>query len=673
MSNKMLTILLTIVLSGIFAAGPAYAFGPPGWADPYANKYIPKDSGVYAQTDQWVALYAEVEFSVTPDGFITRTRRFLLENMSDTEKEFVGLAACDQAREEISEVALLIQSKYMWHKMNVKQKTAVMSHSMGSSVHFVGSEAIPSHNRVVWEYSVRDKLKLFDWDYDYVAEIYPVIEKKIFISSEAAAAGCSLQLVDESGLQPAATFKKEGENCYRVSGIPSLDRVAVVDKYQPEMDGMFPYFIFLKPRGQGYVSQFGARYMERWEKAKAGTDAESIKTLAEKLASGAKSVHEKARTIADFVQFEIIYDSSYTKGEYGWIPLSPEEVLRSRRGDCKGKVMLAQELFKAAGITAEPVLLRYSEKYYPSPRGDLARSHFNHIILAVEADCAASGDARFISGPAKGMVAFDPTGKTYRLGATPPGLDGMWAFMPSRPETGVFEIHTESPSRWKTRVLLDVTFDEMKRMDVKVKILDNGLSPLPDIVEDTPGKELRIDKVKEFFSKIDPAVKVKKIETKKPPYSGELEFCAELCIDKPYLDMEQSVLFLNPLSIAVAAVGLQGESPARKPVRKEDAVVLGDPWNRRLNTEGFCSEIEIETTIKFDSAELFSSPQDRKLGGASFWMDYSEEWKSGGDKGLKGNVRILIPRGAWDPSRYKERQKQMEGLEKSFHAPLSGK
>ena len=103
-------------------------------------------------------------------------------------------------------------------------------------------------------------------------------------------------------------------------------------------------------------------------------------------------------------------------GESAYRPLDADAVYALRFGDCKDKTVLAVALLNAAGIKADPLLVRFVPS--DSERGDedfrLARiTHFNHVIVFVPKQAGLPGD-RFI----------DPTASQYRAGALPLGNAG---------------------------------------------------------------------------------------------------------------------------------------------------------------------------------------------------------------------------------------------------------
>lgn len=96
----------------------------------------------------------------------------------------------------------------------------------------------------------------------------------------------------------------------------------------------------------------------------------ALSLLSTVLAQAAKVVGDtavpadRAARLATFVQQEIQYDAGNEGSADAWPPLASEEMSRSWRGDCKGKVMLLQALLAPVSIESAPVWLRWDSDYF---------------------------------------------------------------------------------------------------------------------------------------------------------------------------------------------------------------------------------------------------------------------------------------------------------------------
>ena len=90
-------------------------------------------------------------------------------------------------------------------------------------------------------------------------------------------------------------------------------------------------------------------------------DGTSVSELASLLSHYAKTEPEKARIIYSWIAYNITYDvPAFYSGNYGY--LSPQGVLRSRKGVCSGYAVLYESLARAMGLEVS-VIEGYSKGY----------------------------------------------------------------------------------------------------------------------------------------------------------------------------------------------------------------------------------------------------------------------------------------------------------------------
>ena len=113
-------------------------------------------------------------------------------------------------------------------------------------------------------------------------------------------------------------------------------------------------------------------------------ELKSVKSTAEKLASGQPDTNSKAKAIFNWVQDNITY-VAFEDGLGGFIPRNAETVVTKRYGDCKDMANVLYEMLNHVGIKAHHAWIGtrdrpYSYKDVPTPVAD------NHMITAAIID-----------------------------------------------------------------------------------------------------------------------------------------------------------------------------------------------------------------------------------------------------------------------------------------------
>lgn len=662
--NRKINLFIIFVLLVI----PTFGFGPPDWAEPYVNSYCPKDSKIISKDDDWVAIYMETEFSITSEGNIIKTKRALLENLSDGEKNFFDLIFFNEEKEQVEQMELKIQSKYRWKTIKVQKKGGVLKSNQGRSMVIVSAEPIPPHHKIAWEYSLIIKSDVAMWEEESANEGYPVLQKKIFITQMAKDKNFHLKCFDNLSSSLQEGFYKLSDDSYIIKDIPSYLHLGV-DLESICLECRYPFFIFEKKGKEENTIDFASKYMEKWEKSIKESERAIIEEFAQNLTKGKNTLEEKIRSIADFVQFDVGYDIPPTKGDLGLFPLSPCEVLRARRGDCKGKVFLAQNLLKAIGVNSEIILVKLSSEYYPTKIESISQIiFFNHVVLAVENNNLFNYDAEIVEGPAKGKILFDPTTESASFGESPSGLEGILGFMPKYPEKGFFEIHLKNPAIWSFKCKAEIKYDNLQNINAKLNYIDNGMSYIQDIATLKPTVEENKVELVKLYSDIFNDVKILSYEFKKPPQSKNKEGIISMKIEKPYYLLQKSTLFINPLLIP-----LQGTTffETEKQKEKEDyKIVLKPPWDRKLSGSAFYKKIEIEVEVVFENAPLFPLPDNLQL--TKPWMDVSIKWAKVEEKKYSAKMVIFMPRGIWQNEKGEERKSDIDKTINIINKPIKG-
>ena len=130
--------------------------------------------------------------------------------------------------------------------------------------------------------------------------------------------------------------------------------------------------------------------------------AEPIKEKVKELIQGKASAGQKLMAIHDFCAKNIRY-VAVEYGQAGYKPHQAEDIFRNKYGDCKDQAILLVTMLRAAGISADPVLISTYDYYNLVP--ELPSALFDHCITVAHLD----GEDVFI----------DPTASTCSLGDLP--------------------------------------------------------------------------------------------------------------------------------------------------------------------------------------------------------------------------------------------------------------
>lgn len=655
-------------LAGLLAGPGALALGKPDWAQPFLEQ--PPPQGAYiAKADDWVVLYAEVEFAISIDHRVEKRTRIILENRREKDLDLIATIALDDERHDLADVALNVQRTF-WHTINLNRSAAeAREKGGGPRLVFTSAEAIAPKHRVVFEYTLRDKIGFFRWDPEEVKWNWPAAKVKYGLAPESAAAGMRLDLVVPSGQTVPASYRKQDDGSWVISEIPAYARVPDDLPFQPTFDSLYPYFLAVLPGDpQGTWDPFAKDYSMMWREKRAAMNAESVKQKAASLTKDLPSQGEKADRLARFVQSEVLYDDSNENGAQGWVPLAAEESLRSMKADCKGKVMLLQALLDAVAIPSEPVLVRSESDYYEwgSHPGT---SFINHVIVAV--NLPARGEpypATLVEGPLKGWVLFDPTRRTSRFGEPPGGMEGFPVFAPCVP-SGRFAIRTLHPAARTAEAEVICDFSDILGLGFKVREKDNGGGGFGSSLVGTYSTDDIQRSVLSWLTPVTSQVQVKRVSVARPAVDG-VPMAALECegnVHRALQEMASTDLLLSPLAIAAKVVGIPNGLTPRPPIPEDEKIVLASPWDARLNAQGEFREVNLSVRITLPKAYVWDPPKVAE--GDKPWLKYRLEWKPDGPDAWKGTFSMTVPRGSW-PAERKERLKAVDELYRTLYVPM---
>ena len=143
---------------------------------------------------------------------------------------------------------------------------------------------------------------------------------------------------------------------------------------------------------------------------------------ARELTAGLRSVDEKVAALATFAQSLV-----YRKVEWGvgaYQPARPSEVLRTRSGGCKAKVLLLSAMLAEVGVESVPVLVRLDEPYLDY-QGPATTNIFNHMVLAARVPGDFGAHAALQSGAAEFRMTIDGASPYAAAAKHNSGLDGL--------------------------------------------------------------------------------------------------------------------------------------------------------------------------------------------------------------------------------------------------------
>jgi transglutaminase-like putative cysteine protease len=662
--------LLLPVATLLVAARPAPGFGRPEWAKPYLSS--PTPAGPYiARSDTWAVVYGDVEVALHGEKAIESRHRLVLENLAPNPETYTAEIDYDEGQEDLSGLELNVERTF-WHRISLsKQATSATVNGEARAI-FVSAEKIEPHHRVVLEYTLADKLGFNPWRVLRIPRAEPIAQMKYSVDPTAEARGLRLTMVLPTGDALPAGFAHPAENTWTVASVPALARLRTKDLvYQPAADQLFPYALAYVDDGAGdSTSAYVQRYLQAWKERRKSLDVAQIAQLVKSLVGAAGSRLETARRLARFVQHDIQDDSSNERSLEAWLPLATQEILRSRKADCKGKVMLLQALLDAAGIESTPVLLRTSPGYFEW-RQNIATTFVNHAVLAVNlgGDGSATG-ASLQEGPVRGWALVDPTLESVDFGGPLPGYEGLPALAVRDGPDPAFAIHTASPSAAIDRIAVRCTVGASGSVQTAIDIEDNGASELLRALAGTFDVKDARGQVLAALGEQGGQLGLTDMTLRRSDESasGFTELHLDLEAQHGWQEMSSSVLLESPVSIAARLAGWpRGFEPAPSP-RPDDVVELQPPWSARRNTSGTLRVLEVTVDLSLPRALTWTPPPARRE--RLPWVSYDMLWSPRGDGSYRAVLRLEVPRGEWSATDRKTRLQLMDELLTGLYTPL---
>ena len=648
---------------------PAWGLGKPEWAKPFLD--APSPVGPYiAKADEWVVVYGEVEFAISAGDRIEKRVRLILENRREKEIDFTATLAFDDLQTELSDITLNAE-RSIWHTINLHRSAIeVKEKGGGLRLVFTGAETIPARHRVVFEYTLRDKIGFFDWETELVTWKWPVAQVRYFVSRESVQKGMKLRFVTPGGRPLPEWCESQGDGDWRLTSIPAIERIPDNLAFQPSADQLYPYFVCLLPGSiEGGWDSFANRYAGMWKAMLAKIESTAVRERAVALTQGLNGPGEKATALARFVQGDIRNDDSNERGIQAWMPLTAEESLRSMKADCKGKVMLLQALLGAVDIASEPILCRIERDYFKWGQHP-GEAVLNHVIIAVSVPQGSEPPgASLKEGPLKGWVIFDPTRKANRFGDPPGGIEGLPALAPLSSGSR-FTLKTIDPAACIAEVDAECEYLSTSGMLFKISERDNGGEALGARLVSVSSQDDMLKILRTEFGSIASQSQFTEISVHRPATGNSklagVDFSG--VAPKAFQEISNTALLMSPFALAAKSAGIPGEIPPVPVIPDEKKVELAPPWDALLNSQGIAIEVKLTVKLSLPTSWTWEPPKPRVVDEP--WLKCTLSWELGSNGAWRGILKMSIPRGSWPSAERKERLNSVAEMYRAIYAPL---
>ncbi len=649
------------------------SFLEPTWARNYEQD--PSPSGPYiAKSDPYAAVVTERLFSLDGADRIVETFHQVLENVSGREKSIILSISYDASREELSDVEVYIHRRITWDHVNVEKSSAEQKSKLGNMLAVVDDEVVKPGHRVVLQYTLTSTLAMRPglrdplWDYGL-----PSARVRFVVDSDSFAKGLRMSLMLPQGMAMPASFHKESELVCEADKVPAGKRIGWSYSYTPEWTTRFPC-LSIYTESMASLSGYEKGFEKEWEKVASASDKQLLTAEVAKITGGAKTLLERSKAIAAFVQGAIQYDDSNGQGANATIPLPVSETLRSMKADCKGKVLLAQALFKAIGVASRPILV-YAGEDYSEIRDPAAAFGFNHVIMAVNwPNEAPALETQLKDGPAKGDVLFDPTSETAGFGEPIPGLEGVQGMLVDSTGGGLFAIHTTVPSVELCRMRVQSLISGDGNLLANIKITDNGCSYA---TYKAIARYSQDDIRRSLVALLAPhmaSISITRCSVTRAweSASGLTEISLSLSASGCLQQMSSGLLLTSPSGMAAALIGLPNGLTPVAPPNQDDKIVLTPPWDYRGHAVGAGKSIEILMETEIQNGNTIVIPPARS--DDKPWAKVNWEWQPSSEgSAIKCSAKVEFKRGVWSQDERKAHLEFVDELLTSLYAPWTVK
>lgn len=650
---------LLALLCGLAAGQPVWSLGKPSWARPFLSRPTPT-GGFIAKNDDWVVVYSEVEYSLSESGALRQYHRYIIENVRDKPKFFQFDVDYDEGAESLSELQINVDRGSHWSEINVADHSVTVGEEKGGQTLYTSVQEVEPGMRVVLEYFLQDKYNHLPYDVDRILSLWPTGEKVFRVASkDRDRIKVRVVLPDGDSMPPCLTQLREEE----VKGVnlPASSRIPRGYPNQPDWFSLYPWVVVYATPAMEHDASYIRRYSALWEEARKKQPEDKVAEKAKALTAGASSFEEKLRRVGDFVQHGIQYDASNNNSMHAWVPLEVSETLRSLKGDCKGKTLLAQSLLAAVGIESRPVLIRMEEAYYRWER-EPATALLNHVILAVKNEGEVELPGTLREGPAAGWILCDPVQLAAGFGEPLPMYEGDPAFLVGDCEAPRFTVRTAVPSTERSHYKVTFKVAASGAISGDIVMKDNGASPLALRVANMFGSEDINLSIASSFPATMNRVHLQDVKVLRADKEGkgQLELRAKFTLPNASQSLGESLMVASPVALACNLFGLPNGYWPPTPPTADDRIEILPPWDNKKNTHGVEQRLEVEAELELPPGFLWAPPAPKKE--ATPFLECEYVWSEVKPGYWKASLKLARHRGCWPSQDRKTRLKMEDSL-----------
>lgn len=430
-----ITAAIGLILSGtpeVLAASKRTLATLPSWVKPLAKLEHPTGDYLH-DDDQWLTLYSAVTVSAAESGGLRLDYRALYRSLSDEPAVFAKSFDYDEASETLNPPVMFYQARgTRWMRVDNRRSSVDVPATESGFVtadrrFIVSTKEIRPGNHVAVTWSVIEKDAYPAERAIFPIESFPVVEHVVEVED-----GADVRMLD---VRPDANRAPLRVTRLAHKEIPGQSRLFANVGWQASVFHEMPHaFVTRAQLDEVNWKTAGARVRKLFDASldrdRGDRDASVTSdyvTHTKTLVEGIESQYQKIAALSEFAQALSYRDVEWGLGAYQ--PDSPDEVLRTRSGDCKAKTLILHAMLKEIGVESTPVLARLgqprlSASALASGQIPAHGGYFNHMVLAIDAPPGAGDAARLTKGSGEGWLLFDPTDSQATFGLPPRYLEG---------------------------------------------------------------------------------------------------------------------------------------------------------------------------------------------------------------------------------------------------------
>lgn len=489
--KQAVAAVLTVALASWGAASHGASSTLPRWAKNFEADQAKAQSqhGPHVhEDDHWLVLHSEVLIEAASPGRFVETHLKAWQNVSDEKRALTVRVPFDSATETLTGLTLLSQKGLLWNTHTGKRAGVEVPEL---PTDFVTADRV----KVMTTGEVLPRQRVLGIWRVTSTETFP--RERILLPVDAWPINrFVVRAQPPTLLRKFGRFETSGSDGYELTGIPAFHRVHDASNTWNASPLMTQPFAFasMNPNEPNWRDAarrarllFDAALAE--DQGAGGVPAHVRK--ARELTAGLQSLDEKVAALATFAQSLVYRNVEWGVGAYQ--PAQPSEVLRTRSGDCKAKVLLLSAMLAEVGVESVPVLVRLNEPYLDY-QGPATTNIFNHMVLAARVPGEFGARAALQSGVGKGWVLFDPTDPLGTFGSPPNRLQGTLALWLD--DNGDrFDIEfAETADRF--RVELDFNLPEAG--DAEFRMTIDGASPYASAAKHNSGPDGLVPRLRRY-------------------------------------------------------------------------------------------------------------------------------------------------------------------------------